>query len=43
MLGFTYILVAVVRGISMFVDDSVMSSNTISLVTELVLGIILIL
>jgi hypothetical protein len=43
MLGFTYILVAVVRGISMFADDSVMSSNTISLVTELILGIILVL
>ncbi|MBN1265135.1 MAG: DUF4345 family protein [Anaerolineales bacterium] len=43
MLGFTYLLVGVVRGVSMFVDRSVMSSNTISLVVELILGLVLIL
>jgi hypothetical protein len=42
-LGITYLVMAVVRAISLFVDDSVVSSNVISLVTELVFGIILIL
>jgi len=43
MLGITYLVVAVVRTISMFVDRSVVSSNVISAVAELVLGIILVL
>ena len=40
-LGITYLAMAVVRGISMFVDNSVNSSNIISLVAELAFGIIL--
>ena len=43
MLGITYLVVAVVRTISMFVDRSVVSSNVISAVAELILGIILVL
>jgi len=43
MLGIAYLAVAVVRAISMFVDDSVMSSNLISLGVEIVFGIILVL
>lgn len=43
MLGIAYLTVAVVRAISMFVDDSVMSSNLISLGVEIVFGIILVL
>jgi hypothetical protein len=43
MLGITYIVVALVRGISMFVDKSVVSSNIISVVVEIVFGVILVL
>ena len=43
MLGITYLVMAVVRGISIFVDDSLVSSNTISVVVELAFGILLIL
>jgi hypothetical protein len=43
MLGITYLTVAVVRGLSMFVDKSVVSSNIISVVVEVVFGIILVL
>ena len=43
MLGITYLVVGVVRGVSMFVDRSVVSSNIISFVAEIVLGIILVL
>lgn len=43
MLGITYLVVAIVRGISMFVDKSVVSSNIISVVVEVVFGIILVL
>lgn len=43
MLGITYIVVAVVRAVSMFVDKSVISSNIISLIVELIFGIILVL
>jgi hypothetical protein len=43
MLGITYLVVALVRGISMFVDKSVVSSNIISVVVEVVFGIILVL
>lgn len=43
MLGITYLAVAVVRAVSMFVDKSVVSSNIISLVVEVIFGIILVL
>jgi hypothetical protein len=43
MLGITYLAMAAVRGISMFLDDSVVSSNVISFVVELVFGVVLIL
>ena len=42
-LGISYLVIATVRTISMFMDKSVMSSNLISLVPELILGIVLIL
>ncbi len=41
-LGITYLAMALVRGISIFVDRSPESSNIISFFVELVLGIILI-
>ncbi|MCB9450818.1 MAG: DUF4345 family protein [Anaerolineaceae bacterium] len=43
MLGFTYLVVAGVRVISMFLDKSVMQSNIISAVSEIILGVILVL
>ena len=43
MLGIMYLAMAVVRGISMFLDDSVVSSNVISVVAEVIFGIILVL
>jgi hypothetical protein len=43
MLGFTYLVVAGVRTVSMFVDGSVVQSNIISVVSEVILGVILIL
>jgi hypothetical protein len=43
MLGITYLVMALVRLVSIFVDDSAISSNIISLVVELVFGIILVL
>lgn len=43
MLGVTYLLVGVVRLVSMFVDHSVVQSNVISLIVEIVFGIILVL
>lgn len=43
MLGITYLLVALVRTISMFVDRSVVSSNVISAVVEVIFGVILVL
>jgi hypothetical protein len=42
-LGIAYLCVAVVRTISMFVDKSVVSSNIISAVFEVVFGFILVL
>jgi hypothetical protein len=42
MLGVTYLFVGLVRFVSMFLDDSVMRSNVISVIVELVLGIILV-
>ena len=43
MLGITYLVVALVRAVSMFVDKSVEQSNVISLVVEIVFGVILVL
>jgi hypothetical protein len=43
MLGIAYLVVALVRGISMFVDKSVVQSNIISLIVEIIFGIILVL
>ena len=42
-LGITYLVMALVRLVSMFVDNSVVSSNIISVVIEFVFGVILIL
>ncbi len=43
MLGVTYLVVGLVRGVSMFIDKSVVQSNLVSLVVEIVLGVILVL
>ena len=43
MLGIAYLVMAVVRAISIVVDKSMVSSNVISVVAEAVFGIILIL
>ena len=43
MLGITYLAIALVRGISMFMDKSVVQSNVISLAVEIIFGIILVL
>lgn len=43
MLGGTYLLVALVRFIFMFIDRSVVQSNIISVITEVIIGVILIL
>ncbi|MCJ7717550.1 MAG: DUF4345 family protein [Anaerolineales bacterium] len=42
-LGITYLAMGLVRGISILVDKSAVSSNIISLIVELVFGIILVL
>jgi hypothetical protein len=42
-LGITYLVMALVRGISVFVDKSAESSNVISFVAEVLLGIVLVL
>lgn len=42
-LGIAYLVVAVVRTISMFVDKSVVQSNIISVITEVIFGVILVL
>ena len=42
MLGFTYLVIAGVRLVSMFGDGSVVQSNIISVVSEIALGIILV-
>lgn len=42
-LGITYLAMAVARGVSMFLDDAVVSSNVISFFAELVFGVILVL
>jgi hypothetical protein len=43
MLGITYLVVAAVRTASMIIDKSVMQSNIISVVAEIIFGIILVL
>jgi hypothetical protein len=43
MLGVAYLAIAVVRAVSMVVDRSVVQSNVISLVVEVIFGIILVL
>ena len=43
MLGIMYLVIGVVRAVSMFIDQSVEQSNIISVVVEIVLGIILVL
>jgi hypothetical protein len=43
MLGITYLVVAGTRAVSMFVDKSVVQSNIISLVIEIVFGVVLVL
>lgn len=42
MLGIMYLAMAVVRGVSMFVDGSVVSSNVISLIAEVIFGLVLV-
>lgn len=43
MLGITYLVIAVVRTISMFIDKSAVSSNYISIAVEILFGVILLL
>jgi len=43
MLGITYLVIAVVRTVSMFLDDSMVSSNYISIAAEVIFGVLLIL
>jgi len=43
MLGVAYLAVAVVRAVSMVVDRSIVQSNIISLIVEIVFGVILVL
>jgi hypothetical protein len=43
MLGITYLVIGAVRAVTMVIDKSVVRSNVISLVVEIVLGILLIL
>ena len=43
MLGVAYLVVGVVRAVSMFVDQSLVKSNFISLAVEILFGVILVL
>ena len=43
MLGIGYLAIGAVRAVSMILDRSVVQSNVISLITEIVLGVILVL
>jgi len=43
MLGIGYLAIAAVRAVSMVVDRSVVQSNVISLISEIVLGVVLVL
>jgi hypothetical protein len=42
-LGIAYLVVALVRTVSMFIDKSVVQSNVISVITEVIFGVILVL
>lgn len=42
-LGFIYLVIALTRGIGMVIDKSIERSNVISIMTEIVLGIMLVL
>ena len=42
-LGIVYFVIAAIRTVSMFIDKSIMSSNIISVVSEVILGVILVL
>ena len=42
-LGVTYLVIGLVRAVSMFLDKSVVQSNIISLVVEIIFGVILVL
>ncbi len=42
MLGIAYLAIALVRFVSMFVDRSIVRSNIISLIVEIVFGVILV-
>jgi len=42
MLGIAYLVVGLVRAVSMFVDRSVVKSNIISVVVEIVFGLVLV-
>ena len=42
MLGVTYLGIAAVRAVSMFTDKSVVQSNIISLIVEIIFGVILV-
>jgi hypothetical protein len=43
MLGIGYLVIGAVRAVSMFLDQSLVSSNTISLLVEIVFGVVLVL
>jgi hypothetical protein len=43
MLGIIYLVIAAVRAVSMFIDKSVVKSNTISLLVEVIFGVMLVL
>jgi hypothetical protein len=42
-LGIAYLVVAAVRTVSMFIDKSVVQSNIISIISEVIMGVILVL
>jgi hypothetical protein len=41
-LGITYLVIGAIRGVSMGIDRSVVQSNVISLLVEVVLGVVLV-
>ena len=42
-LGITYLVIAAIRAVSIYIDHSAASSNTISLIVEIVFGVLLML
>lgn len=42
LVGITYLVIAAVRTVSMFIDRSVVSSNWISIATEVIFGVLLV-